>query len=431
MGCEVYANNMAIACKSADGKTICAFPDPCFTPPQTPVTPPGVPIPYPNTAMAGDTTDGSKNVKINGKEVMLKNKSFLKKSMGNEAAMTPKKGLISGANHPPGAPDGAKAYFNSWSMNVKFESENVVRNLDITTNNHASPTPNTPPWPYIEKMSDSQAALCAKDKEKEEKACKDYMPYGDKDPCPPAPTSSLASKKFADKFADQMIEDRDGAAQCLAARRCSLQPYEAEKGGGGCCPGQTPHHLVEASAFHIKGRGDGPANMATGENVKLEGCDNYDMKKAPCICVEGAGHGVGTHGLMHTFQSAKAMKCEVSGFNNSNGSAAMVMTKNGLKPFSHPTTTLGEAQKSGANAVTQTFPESACNEACIEAQLKAYHESDPPKGAGMKSDQKIKAVYTCKPDAKRITEATAKVDERRAKFDAIDKSRQAPGGALI
>ncbi len=36
---------------------ICAFPDVCFTPPQTPATPPGVPIPYPNTGMASDTTE--------------------------------------------------------------------------------------------------------------------------------------------------------------------------------------------------------------------------------------------------------------------------------------------------------------------------------------------------------------------------------------
>src|SRR5467141_3565358 len=76
MGCEVYANGMSIACKAADGKTIAAFPDVCFTPPLTPATPPGVPIPYPNTAMASDTTDGSKTVLISGKEVMLKNKSY-------------------------------------------------------------------------------------------------------------------------------------------------------------------------------------------------------------------------------------------------------------------------------------------------------------------------------------------------------------------
>ena len=47
MGNEVYANSMEVSCKAAAGKSICAFPDVCFTPPTTPATPPGVPIPYP------------------------------------------------------------------------------------------------------------------------------------------------------------------------------------------------------------------------------------------------------------------------------------------------------------------------------------------------------------------------------------------------
>jgi len=121
---------MEIACKASDGKSICAFPDVCFTPPQTPATPPGVPIPYPNTAMASDCSDGSSTVKIGGQEVMLKNKSKFGKSIGDEAGCAPKKGLLTSTNR-------GAAYFNMWSMNVKVEGENVVRNLDITTHNHA------------------------------------------------------------------------------------------------------------------------------------------------------------------------------------------------------------------------------------------------------------------------------------------------------
>jgi len=84
MGCEVYANGMTIACKAADGKTIAAMPDVCLSPPTPPAGP--VPIPYPNTAMASDTTKGSKTVQIGGQEVMLKRKSTFKKSSGDEAA---------------------------------------------------------------------------------------------------------------------------------------------------------------------------------------------------------------------------------------------------------------------------------------------------------------------------------------------------------
>src|SRR5205809_2596130 len=94
MANEVYANNMEVACKAGQGKSICAFPDVCFTPPQTPATPPGVPIPYPNTGMSSDCAEGSTSVKISGQEEMLKNKSYFKKSMGDEAGCAPKKGLI-------------------------------------------------------------------------------------------------------------------------------------------------------------------------------------------------------------------------------------------------------------------------------------------------------------------------------------------------
>ncbi len=116
MANDVFANGREMACKKAGGKSICAFPDVCFTPPQTPATPPGVPVPYPNTGFAKDTTKGSKTVKISGKEVMLKNKSYFKKSTGDETEHAPKKGLITSVNK-------GKVYFNSWSMNVKIEGK--------------------------------------------------------------------------------------------------------------------------------------------------------------------------------------------------------------------------------------------------------------------------------------------------------------------
>jgi hypothetical protein len=143
---QVYANNMEVSCKSAAGKSICAFPDVCMTPPQTPVTPPGVPIPYPNTGMASDCTDGSSSVKISGEEVMLKDKSYFKKSMGDEAGCAPMKGVVTHKNM-------GKVFFNAWSMDVKVEGENVVRMMDITTHNHASKPGNSPTWPYLDEAA--------------------------------------------------------------------------------------------------------------------------------------------------------------------------------------------------------------------------------------------------------------------------------------
>ena len=146
MANKVFANGREISCKAASGKSICAFPDVCFTPPENPATPPGVPIPYPNTGMASDTTGGSKKVKISGKEVMLKNKSYFKKSVGDEAGSAAKKGILTSVNR-------GKVYFTSWSMDVKVEGQNVVRHFDLTTHNHMSMPGNTPPWPYVDSMA--------------------------------------------------------------------------------------------------------------------------------------------------------------------------------------------------------------------------------------------------------------------------------------
>jgi hypothetical protein len=140
MANEVYANNREISCKAGDGVSIARFPDVCFTPPQTAATPAGVPIPYPNTGYAKDTTRGSRTVSISGKEVMLKDKSYFKTSTGDEAGNAPKKAIVTSKIK-------GKVYFVSWSMNVKFEGQNVDRHLDLTTHNHASMPAQTPPGP--------------------------------------------------------------------------------------------------------------------------------------------------------------------------------------------------------------------------------------------------------------------------------------------
>lgn len=182
MANQVYANNMEVSCKQAAGKSICAFPDVCFTPPQTPATPPGVPIPYPNTGMASDTTSGSTSVKITGQEVMLKNKSYFKKSSGDEAGCAPKKGVVTSKNM-------GKVYFKSWSMDVKIESENVVRHLDITTHNHASEPPNPGPQVHADEAATSPTP-------EQERCNHDYD-------CEPIPRDGMAAKGIDGAIADK------------------------------------------------------------------------------------------------------------------------------------------------------------------------------------------------------------------------------------
>ncbi|WP_213958113.1 PAAR-like domain-containing protein [Variovorax sp. dw_954] len=303
MSNEVYANNMEVSCKAADGKSICAFPDVCFTPPLTPATPPGVPIPYPNTGMASDTTSGSTSVQISGKEVMLKNKSYFSKSMGDEAGSAPKKGVVTSKNM-------GKVYFNAWSMDVQVEGENVVRMGDITTHNHASLPGNSPTWPYIDKAAfakDSDHA-CGPAVKNAKEACKDV---DEKDACPgalnktvgelrkevkknPAKRDASVAKhdalikatpgKPTDKMTAVAVAEAS-SSPCVEAMRCFLRPYNAEKDGkGGCCPGQTPHHIPPKANF----------KNASGNYMK-----GYDHNTALCACLEGPSQHVGTHGKAH------------------------------------------------------------------------------------------------------------------------------------
>lgn len=321
MANDVYANMMEVSCKAGDGKAICAFPDVCMTPPQTPATPPGVPIPYPNTGMDTDTSDGSTSVKIGGQEVMLKNKSSFKKSSGDEAGAAPKKGLITSKNM-------GKVFFNMWSMDVKFEGENVVRNLDLTTHNHASMPGNTPTWPYLSKMAVAKDQGPCKDEIKQEKkACE-----GKPDPC----------------------ADED----CRTARKCMLVPFQPDKkaGQGGCCPGQTPHHLVEVHCFTE------PGERASA--TRVPGFENYDDKKAPCVCCDESSRSKGDHGQMHAVQNTfEDLHMDPAQGRNQMGGW------NGAWNY-------GAAKRGAVIAHKSTFPDSKCSDECLEKQLDSYHDEE-------------------------------------------------------
>lgn len=152
---EVFANGNAIACKSGDGKVIAALPDVCLTPPPPPAGP--IPVPYPNTSFSRDMQNGSKTVKINGSEVMLKDQSFYKTSpLGDEAATNGQGACV--ITHVITG----KTYFNAWSMDVKFEGQNVDRHFDLTTSNHASYPGSTGPMSNAEKLATDRikAAKC-------------------------------------------------------------------------------------------------------------------------------------------------------------------------------------------------------------------------------------------------------------------------------
>ena len=129
----VFANGLEVACKAQANQVIAAFPYVCMTPPQTPATPPGVPVPYPTFGMDSDTTSGTGTVKIGGKTVTQKDKSYYSKCTGNEAGCAPMKNVITSVNT-------GKEYAHAWSGDVKMDGEPVSRFSDISSNDHASPT---------------------------------------------------------------------------------------------------------------------------------------------------------------------------------------------------------------------------------------------------------------------------------------------------
>lgn len=365
MANQVYANMMEVSCKQASGKSICAFPDVCFTPPQTPATPPGVPIPYPNTGMASDCTDGSRSVKISGQEVMLKNKSYFKKSTGDEAGSAPKKGIMTSKIT-------GKVYFTMWSMDVKVEGENVVRHLDLTTHNHGS-NPNTAPWTYADRMAMAKGVDACEGEVNEVKD-KCGEPLDRKATCPPQSAQiTQASRDLRnlrkqgnqaaiDAKADEVkgLQARLRKAviddPCQKALQCFLSPYKPSR----CCPGQTPDHLIEVSSF--LDRENSETGVSRSKAKRIAGWKKYDDHKAPCACAEGGATTL-THGILSVRRGVAADE---------------FATANSTTTWS-----MDDAAKNGAKAFKSTFKYSKCSDACIEGQLKKGHEKfqDDPENA--------------------------------------------------
>ena len=325
MGSNVFANMMEFACVASDGKSIAAMPDVCWTPPQAPPTPTGVPIPYPNTGMASDLTDGSTSVTIGGNPICLKDKSSFKKTSGDEAGSCATKGMVSMKN------TGA-VFFAAWSMDVKVEDDNVVRNMDIGTHNHGSQVGNSPPWPFLASMGTpgppgQPPAKCENEAAARDKACKG---------------KETKAERCADKG-------------CRTAMKCELQPFHSTTKTG-CCEGQTPHHLIEVHGFTVpSGRKDA---------TRLEQFTKYDDKKAPCVCCDQSKRTEGDHGLLHAVQGMAERSCMKDGPPRS-----QMGGKDNQWNY-------GKAKKAGVSAHKATFPQAKCSDGCIEAQLDAYHNKD-------------------------------------------------------
>lgn len=328
MGCAVFANGMSIACKVASGKTIAAMPDVCLSPPTPPAGP--VPIPYPNTAMASDTTNGSKTVQIGGDEVMLKDQSTFKQSSGDEAA-TKSLGMGVVSHQIQG-----EVNFAAWSMDVKFEGQNVPRHMDLTLHNEMCIPANTPTWPYLDSAAFAGSG-----------PCKDVAKDVD-DNCTKHIAVTGTGKVDRTASMQAMCDDKD----CKKALKCVLSP----KSPSNCCPQPqpeppkaTPHHIVPDSQFNFKGAG----------RLELASEGQYDYDKAPCICVPGTSHSTGLHGKIHTETN-----------NLTVNHPSVVDDVVGKTISSDARWKVREAESVGAQAVAK---KTKCDEACIKSQTRRGH----------------------------------------------------------
>jgi hypothetical protein len=289
-----------------------------MTPPETPVTPPGVPIPYPNTGMASDATGGSKKVKISGKEVMLKNKSHFKKSVGDEPGCAAKKGVVTSKIT-------GKVYFNAWSMDVKFEGQNVVRHLDLTTHNHNSFPGNSPPWAYADEAATTPIEACESEVEAVEDAC-----------------DGLETR-------DEQCDDED----CNEAKKCLLVTKsqgdrDSDSTQVGCCDGEQPHHMIEGHGLQEPG----------SDNVALDKFPDYVYNDAPCVCAAGDRWSE-DHGAMHQSVGKKETAAVRRAGKKNNRSPDYAWNYK-------------EAKNAAINAHQKVFA-AGCSKACLEAQLDSYH----------------------------------------------------------
>ncbi|WP_417552546.1 PAAR-like domain-containing protein [Marinomonas fungiae] len=188
-----------------------------------------------------------------------------------------------------------------------------------------------------------------------------------------------AKTAFWDEFRADM-KDAVAENECLRARKCMLVPYQgSQKAGkhgkekvtqggqvaqtssnnaavkaddvfgkmgnastGGCCPGQTGHHLIP-SAW-----------------MKASDCgySSSDRNAAPTVCVEGTNNTGGTHGTMHTETDR--------------------MTKRFLGKKVSIETAVKLAGRSHKNAQNKDFGSrwfgDHCNEKCIQEQLNEFYK---------------------------------------------------------
>lgn len=244
MSKNVFANGNEISAKADGNKSMCAMPDVCLSPPSPPAGP--IPIPYPNTSFAKDTSDGTKTVKIGGKEAGIKNKSNYKKSVGNQPA-TRNFGMGVISHKIEG-----KLKHAAWSFDVKFEGSNVIRHMDMTTHNHMNSTNGA--------MTLDTGKMFSKDDKP--KDCKDLQ--DDQEVArttPPKPTRSQRKKRVTLTTAQYQSGDGQYSMKAFSRKLKNKPGWANGVGAGGSS------QLCEEAKFDYKRKNFMPHSSHTESRI--------------------------------------------------------------------------------------------------------------------------------------------------------------------
>jgi Domain of unknown function (DUF4150)/GHH signature containing HNH/Endo VII superfamily nuclease toxin 2 len=149
---------------------------------------------------------------------------------------------------------------------------------------------------------------------------------------------------------------------CTRARKCMLTPYGANAnqrgrdhaGNGGCCKGQTGHHLVTGAM--LEGACPGYSRTPPGDQKH---------KDAPTVCVEGFSHHVGSHKRIHDNMDEQIQNL-----------ANIPAGKPGA--LVNSTMSMDQAIDAAAKSHKESFPLSRCSTECIKNQLKSYYDKACP-----------------------------------------------------
>lgn len=139
---------------------------------------------------------------------------------------------------------------------------------------------------------------------------------------------------------------------CVRARKCQLVPHtaltgappdtpkslEPAKKGGGCCHGQTGHHLMPEKSL------DGM-------------CPGYRHALAPTVCAEGTTQNFGSHRRVHQALADAHLAMATNGKVDANGTMSM-----------------DDALDAATNSHESAFPLAGCSKKCIRAQLESYYK---------------------------------------------------------